>query len=248
MPSEPIAIRRSTALSGMGGSPRSPRAVGGHRFDDVADEGAVLHAAGGEAGRFVADPDHQVGGLLDLFHFVAVDDLLVAGEVDHARAFLAQFLADGEEHGVAESAADQQHGFLRRRFAGRAGGAHQDDGLALLQQRAEIGGAAHFEHDGGEQAFFVIDRGAGERQAFHAEHGVLRARRERFVILQAIELAGQKRAGGDWRAHDHFDDVRREADHVVHGGAQFVVRVLRSAQRLRAPMAAMRASMRETTG
>ena len=23
--------------------------------------------------------------------------------------------------------------------------------------------------------------------------------------------------------HDHFDDVRREADHVVHGGAQFVV-------------------------
>ena len=62
--------------------------VGRHRFHDVADKRAVLHAARGEARRFVADPDHQVGGLLDLFHFVAIDDLLVAGEIDDARTLL----------------------------------------------------------------------------------------------------------------------------------------------------------------
>ncbi len=204
-------------------SPSSPRAVGDHRFHDVADEGAILHASGGEAGSFVADPHDEVGGFFDLFHFVAVDDFLVAGEVDDARAFGAEFLADGEEHGVAESAAGEENGFGGGRFAGRAGGAHEDHGLAFLQDGAEIGGAAHFENDGGEKTFLEIDGGAGEGEAFHAEHGVFRARREGFVILQAIELAGLEGACGDGGAHDDFDDVRREADHVMHDGAEFVV-------------------------
>ena len=62
----------------------------------------------------------------------------------------------------------------------------------------------------------------------------LRARRQRFVILQPVKLAGQERAGGDGRAHDHFDDVGRQANHIVHRGAQFVVEFARSARRARA--------------
>ena len=77
-------MSRSTVCSGIGFSPEFAAPVRGHRLDDVADKGAVLHAAGGEARGFVANPYHYVGGLLDLFDFVAVDDLLVSGEVDHA--------------------------------------------------------------------------------------------------------------------------------------------------------------------
>ena len=69
---------------------------------------------------------------------------------------------------------------------------------------------------------------------FHAEHRVFGARRERFVILQAIELARLERARGDRRAHDHFDDVRRQPDHIVHHGAQFVVELAQRAPRVRA--------------
>ena len=63
-------------------------AVGRHRFHDVADKGAILHAARRKAGRFVAAPDDDIGGLFDFFHFVAVDDLFVAGEVDDPRALV----------------------------------------------------------------------------------------------------------------------------------------------------------------
>ena len=73
-------------------------------------------AAGREAGSFVAAPDDHVGGFFDFLDFVAVDDLLVSGEVDDARTFFAQLLADGEQHGVAEAAADQQDGFARAAF------------------------------------------------------------------------------------------------------------------------------------
>ena len=48
-----------------------------------------------------------------------------------------------------------------------------------------------------------------------------------FVILQAIELARLERARGDGRAHDDFDDVGRQANDVMHDGAQFVVEFAR---------------------
>jgi hypothetical protein len=46
--------------------------VGVHGLDDVADEGAVLGAARGEAGGLVAAPDDDVGGGLDVLDAVAV--------------------------------------------------------------------------------------------------------------------------------------------------------------------------------
>lgn len=69
----------------------------------------------------------------------------------------------------------------------------------------------------------MIDGSAGEGEAFHAEHGVFGARREHFVILQAIELAGLEGPGGYRRAHDYFHDGGGETDHVVDDGAEFVV-------------------------
>ena len=158
MPSEPITISRSTSLNGISDSSQIAAAVGHHGFHDVSDERFVLRPLGLKPGRFVAAPDHDVGGLLDLFHLVAVDDLLVAGEVNGARSVRAEALADGEQNGVAKSAASQQHGFLCGSFGGRAGWPHQDHGLARFEQRAEIGRAAHFEHDGREQPFLAIHR------------------------------------------------------------------------------------------
>src|SRR6185312_11570604 len=100
-----------------------------HGFDDITDEGGILHASGGEARSFVAAPADEVRGLLDLLDFVAVDDLLVTGEVDDPRAFLAQLLTYRKQNSIAESSACKQHGFPRRCFAGSACWTHQDDRL-----------------------------------------------------------------------------------------------------------------------
>ena len=51
----------------------------------------------------------------------------------------------------------------------RAGRSHQHDRLAGLQQRAQVGRAAHLEHDRRHQALLAVDPRAGERQAFHHE-------------------------------------------------------------------------------
>ncbi len=126
-------------LNGISGWVEIAARVGGHAVDDVADEGLVLDAVGREAGRFVAAPDHHVGGLFDFFDLVAVDHLFIAGEVDGAGAGGAQLLADGKQHGVAEAAAGEQNGLARGSFGGRAGGTHEDHRLAGLEQRAEIG-------------------------------------------------------------------------------------------------------------
>jgi hypothetical protein len=64
--------------------------VGLHALDEVADEGAVLRAAGGEAGGLVAAPDDDVGGGLDVLDAVAVGEVPIAGEVGHLRAGGAQ--------------------------------------------------------------------------------------------------------------------------------------------------------------
>ena len=107
--------------------------MGGHRLHDVADEGLVAGARRREAGRLVAAPHDLVGGGFDLGHLVAVGDLLVAGEVEHARSGRAQRRADGEEHGVAQAAAHQHHGLARGRLRGSPRGPHEDHGLAGLR-------------------------------------------------------------------------------------------------------------------
>src|SRR5689334_5882476 len=89
-----------------GGLAELPRAIGIDRLHDIADEARIAGARGGEAGRLVAAPDHDIGGFLDLVLLVAILHALVAGEIEHARALFPQRLADREQDGVAEAAAD----------------------------------------------------------------------------------------------------------------------------------------------
>src|SRR5436309_3416203 len=109
--------------------------VGGHRFYNVSDEGLVLDAARRETWRLIAAPYGDVRGFLDLFHLVAVDDLLVTRKIDGARSAGAKLLADREKNGVAQAASYQQDRFLLWRFRGSPGRAHEDHRFAGLEQR-----------------------------------------------------------------------------------------------------------------
>ena len=94
-----------------------PAPVGEHRLDNISHESLVLRAARRESRRFVAAPDHHIRRFLDLLHLIAIDDLLISGEVNGPRSAGAQLLADREQHRVAQPSAHQQNRFLRRRFA-----------------------------------------------------------------------------------------------------------------------------------
>ncbi len=129
-----------------------------------------------------------------------------------------------EQHRVAEPAADQGHGGVGVDFGRRAGGAHQHHRLARLQQRAEVGTAAHLQHDDADQAALGIGPGAGHRQAFHGQQGApmpgsREPRRQHLEVLQPVELAGPEGAGGGGGVHHHLDDGRRQAVHRMHRAA-----------------------------
>src|ERR1700730_16452610 len=81
-------------------------AVRRDRFDNISDERLILHPAGRKSGSLVAAPHHDVGGLLDLLHLVAVDNLFIAREIHSARSLRAELLPDREQHGVTQAAAD----------------------------------------------------------------------------------------------------------------------------------------------
>ena len=206
--------------------PEIAPSIGENRFDDVADEGAVLRPRGCEARRFVRAPYDHVGRALDLLHLITVDQFFITREVNHLRSVGAQRLADGKEHRVAEPAARQQRRFKRRRLGGRARGSHQNHRLARLEQRAQIRRTAHFENDGGEQAALTIDGCAGEGEALHGERGGVDGRRQRFVILQPVKLARLERPRSHGGLDDDFDDGRRQADDVVNDGAKFAVELV----------------------
>ena len=165
---------------------------------------------GAKPGLLVAAPHHDVGRGLDLLDLVAVDQLLVAGEVEHLAAGLAEGLADREQHGVAEAAARQHDGLARLDLGRRAGRAHDDHRLAGLEQRAEVGRAAHLQRDQRQQALVLVDPGAGQRQALHGEQGAVDLLRARLVVLQAIELAGLEVARRGRRLDHDLDDGRRQ--------------------------------------
>src|SRR6185437_13052215 len=139
------------------------------RLHDVADKSEIPRPARLETRRLVAAPYDAVGGALDVGDLVAVLDRLVTGEIEDARALGPQRRADREQDGVAEPAADQQHGFARWGLGWRTRRAHQDDRLTRLQQRAQIGRSAHFEDDRREQALLAVDPGAGQRQSLHRQ-------------------------------------------------------------------------------
>ena len=114
------------------------RGIGVHRLDDVADEGLVLRAVRSESRFLVAAPDNHVSGSLDLRDLVAVDHVFIAGKIKHSAARFAHCLADREEHRIAEAAARQYHGFVRRDFRGRAGRSHQNHRVARFEEQAQI--------------------------------------------------------------------------------------------------------------
>jgi len=137
--------------------------------------------------------------------------------------------------------------FRAKGFRWRARGTHQDYRFAFLEQNAEIGRSAHFQNDGGEQSVFTIDGSTGERETLHAKHCVFGSRRQRFEVLQPVELAGKETACGHRGTHHNFHDIRRQADYIFHHGAQLIVEFggerCRRGRRGRAA-----ASDRETTG
>lgn len=185
--------------------------VGIHGLHDIADEGAVLRAAGFESRLFVAAPDDDVGGVFDFLDLVAIDDLLVAGEIEHLRAGGAEGLPDREQHRVAQAPAAQDDGFARLDFGRRAGRSHEDHRLALLQHGAQVGGSAHLEDDGRHEPSLAIHPRAGEGEALHLHARSRCDRRERLEILQPVELAGPEFFRCERRVDHDFDDVRREA-------------------------------------
>ena len=69
----------------------------------------------------------------------------------------------------------------------------------------------------------MVNGSAGECETFHAENGVLRFCGEDFIILQAVELAGQEGSCCNGGPDDNLNDVGGEADDVVNGGTQLVV-------------------------
>ena len=197
--------------------------VSRHGLHDVAGEPPVIGAVGLESRRFVAAPDDDIGSGFDFGDLVAVDDFLVAGEVEHLRTRGAQGLADREQHRVAEAAAHQHHGFIAVDFGGRSGRPHQDHRFAWFQYGTEVGGTAHLQHDGGDQALLPVDPRAGQRQAFHRQPGAVHRGCQGFEILQPVELTGLELACGQRGAHHDLDDGGREPDDFMHGCAQRAV-------------------------
>ena len=108
-------------------------------------------------------------------------------------------------------------------LGGRAGRSHEDDLLARFQQRTQPAAAAHFQHDQRDQPAFAIDPGPRQCDPFHRQLDALDLLRERFVILQAIELAGMEIAGGQRRPHHHLDDLMRQAEGIDHLGDELFV-------------------------
>ena len=234
--SEPMAMMRSPSASAIGCAPRSPRRVRAHRLDDVADERAVLRAVGREARRLVAAPDDDVGRGLDLGDLVAVDHLLVAGEVEHLRAGARGTPAPIENSTALPRPPPTSTTVSPRLDLGRrAGRAHQHDRLAGLQQRAQVGRAAHLEHDRRHEALLAVDPRAGEREAFHREARAARARAR----------APRSSAGGrTGRARNAARGGRRAARRPRRSSASAARRARRVARSWRSSVAKNAASLR----
>ena len=221
--------------------PEPARGVGLHRLHDVADEREILRPLGREARLLVAAPDDHVGGRLDLGDLVAVDLLLVAGEIEHPRTGGAQRLADREQHRVAEAAAHEDRGLVGRDVSRRAGRSHQHDGLAGLEQRAQVATSRPSRARSSRRAPAPVDPCAGKRQASSATRPVPTGGECR-EILQPVELAGTEGAPRQGR----LDDTRRSSASAGSPRARvarssFEPREVRGVFRARTPAAAARA-------
>ena len=183
---------RSTSPSGIAGSPSAPDAVGVDRRDDVADEGAVLRPLGAKPGASSQHHTTTSAARSISVDLVAVDHALVAGEVDHPAA--VRRAAPGRSRTARRCRARRRPAARSRRPASRSAcpvGPIRTTGSPGFEQRAQIGRAAHLEHDRREQA---LRRGRPRRRSAPALPWPASCRRrvcaQRLVVLQPIELAG----------------------------------------------------------
>ncbi len=189
--------------------------------DDVADEAAVLRPARREAGRFVAAPDHHVGGGFDLVELVAIDELLVAGEVEHARARTRAARAPMENSTALPrppptSVTVSPAGDLGR----RTGRTHQDHRLAGLEHRRR----GRRIRPSPARWSIPVPVSRSTQAPVSASPSIARRVPSTFVrmgveILKSIELAGLEVPRRQRRAHHHLDDGGREAVDALHAGA-----------------------------
>ena len=153
---------------------------------------------GCEARRLVAGPDHDVGGRLDLRHLVAVLHALVAGEVEHLRA-RRRASARPIENSTAlprpppASSTVSPPGVS----VGWPVGPMRITGSPGFSSDAEIGRAAHLQHDDARPARAPTSTQAPV-SARPSMASVVPSTRcgERLEILQAVELAGLEVARG----------------------------------------------------
>ncbi len=69
----------------------------------------------------------------------------------------------------------------------------------------------------------AIDPGPGQGDPFHGQLDAIDLLRERFVVLQAIELAGMEIASGQRGTHHHLDDLMRQPQRIDHLGDELLV-------------------------
>ena len=207
-------------------------------------------AAGREPRSLVATPDHDVGRRLDLGDLVAVDQLAIAGEIEHLATRRRETPGRWRTARRCPGRRRPARPSRRRRFRWALPvGPISTTGSPGSSSAHKIGRAAHLEHDGRNQALLAVDPGAGQRQALHGEPRSVDLGGQRLEVLQAVELPRREAARGRRRVHDDFDDGRRQPHDLAHGGAQLAVDAgEESRRRPAARPPALRASMRLTIG
>ena len=214
-----------------------------HGLDDISDEALVLGTGSGDGlgtGKRIDGPYDDIGCRLDLLYLEDTLDGPVAGNVDDPVARFAHGFADGEQHRVAEPAAGEQHGLVCRDLCRRSRGAHDDDLLPGLPQRAQLRRRAHLQSNERDEPFVPIYPGARERQCLGGQRRVLDNRSAAFEILDAIELPGVKLARRHGCAGNHLDDRRRHPMHRFHGGDQLVIQGCDQRSQRRVPLGLIR--------
>ncbi len=202
-----------------------------------------------EARRLVAAPDDQVGGLLDLLDLVAVDHLLVAGEVDHARP---------QRRGASGRSRTARRCPGRRRPAGPSPPPGVSVGVPVgpIRMTGSPGFSRAHRSDEPPISRTIVessplsrstDAPVSARPSIASTVSPDRVG-QGLVVLQPVELARLERPRRHRRPHDHLDDVRRQPDHLVHHGPQLVVQACDQLLGGRAEVGATRARTRETTG
>ena len=189
-------MMRSQSANGIGCAPSSPAAYAAHRLHDVADERAVLRPVGDESRRLVAAPDDDVGRGLDLRHLVAVDHLLVAGEVEHLRA-------GARETPARSKTAPRCPGRRRRAPPSRPARFPSAFPVGPISTTGSPGCSCAQRSEEPPISSTMVDTSPRSRST-HAPVSAspsitsrvpARDRRERLVVLQPVELAGLETLG-----------------------------------------------------